>query len=136
MIQKRTARRSTKTNTANRSTKLGGSSPWESVKQTTMKQADTIRDPITGAPRAHPVGTGAAIGAGCGTLAPEPVTLAPQPVGTAAGGAICALLGGLGGKAAARYEQLSGNSPLDREHAGQATRAGWDRPDVAATGKD
>src|SRR5690606_33322823 len=58
------------------------------------------RDPITGAPGAHPVGVGigaaaggAAAGAAAGTVA--------GPVGTLAGAAIGAVAGGLAGKATA-----------------------------------
>jgi hypothetical protein len=58
------------------------------------------RDPITGAPGAHPVGTGvgavvggAAAGAATGTVA--------GPVGTVIGMAVGALLGGLAGKGVA-----------------------------------
>jgi len=59
--------------------------------------ADANRDPITGAPGAHPVGTGvgaalvgAAAGAASGTVA--------GPVGTVVGAAIGAVAGGLAGK--------------------------------------
>jgi phage tail tape-measure protein len=165
------------------------------MKQTNMKQAQANRDPITGAPGAHPIGTG--IGAAAGGIAAGAAagTLAAGPVGTAVGAAIGALLGGLGGKAiaehydptieeaywrdhferepyyqrgmtyddyatayrlgaearsktadepfediekqlAARYDQVRGESRLDWEDARQATRAGWDRIDVAATRKD
>jgi hypothetical protein len=58
------------------------------------------RDPITGAPGAHPVGTGlgaiaggAAAGAATGTMA--------GPVGTIVGAAIGAVVGGLAGKGVA-----------------------------------
>jgi hypothetical protein len=58
------------------------------------------RDPITGAPGAHPVGTGvgaalggAAAGAATGTVA--------GPVGTVIGAAVGAVVGGLAGKAVA-----------------------------------
>ncbi len=61
---------------------------------------DENRDPISGAPGAHPVGTGvgalaggAAAGAAIGTVA--------GPVGTAAGAIAGAIAGGLAGKAAA-----------------------------------
>ena len=59
---------------------------------------DANRDPITGAPGSHPVGTGlgaaaggAAAGAAAGTVA--------GPVGTALGAAAGAVVGGLAGKA-------------------------------------
>src|SRR5687768_18154615 len=61
---------------------------------------DDNRDPITGAPGAHPVGTGigaaaggAAAGAAAGTVA--------GPVGTAAGMVAGAVIGGLAGKGVA-----------------------------------
>ena len=62
------------------------------------KKPDANRDPITGTPGAHPVGTGvgaavggAATGAAVGTVA--------GPVGTAVGAAVGAIAGGLAGKA-------------------------------------
>jgi hypothetical protein len=65
-----------------------------------IKQASENRDPITGAPGAHPVGTGigaavggAATGAAVGTVA--------GPAGTLAGAAVGAILGGWVGKAVA-----------------------------------
>jgi hypothetical protein len=61
---------------------------------------DANRDPLTGAPGAHPVGTGigavvggAAAGAATGTVA--------GPVGTVVGAAIGAIVGGLAGKGVA-----------------------------------
>lgn len=59
---------------------------------------DANRDPISGAPGAHPVGTG--IGATGGALAGAAVGSVGGPVGAAVGGAIGAVAGGLGGKAA------------------------------------
>lgn len=63
-------------------------------------QQDANRDPITGEPRSHPIGTGvgavaggAAAGAAAGTVA--------GPVGTGLGAAAGAVVGGLAGKAAA-----------------------------------
>jgi hypothetical protein len=65
-----------------------------------IKQPDANRDPITGAPGAHPVGTGvgalaggAAAGAAAGTVA--------GPVGTVIGAAAGAIVGGLAGKGVA-----------------------------------
>ena len=67
---------------------------------TEVKSKDANRDPITGTPGAHPVGTGigaaaggAAAGAAAGTVA--------GPVGTLVGAAVGAVVGGLAGKAAA-----------------------------------
>ena len=67
----------------------------------TEKKPDANRDPITGAPGSHPVGTG--IGAAVGGMAAGAAagTLAAGPVGTVAGAAVGAVVGGLAGKAAA-----------------------------------
>ena len=64
------------------------------------RNLDANRDPLTGAPGAHPLGTGlgavaggAAAGAATGTVA--------GPVGTVVGAAIGAIVGGLAGKGVA-----------------------------------
>ena len=57
------------------------------------------RDPITGAPGAHPVGTG--VGATGGALAGAAAGSLAGPVGTVAGLVVGAVVGGLGGKAVA-----------------------------------
>ena len=162
---------------------------------TNVNKAEANRDPISGAPGAHPVGTG--LGAAAGGIAGGAAagTLAAGPVGTVIGAAVGAVLGGLGGKAIAehydptveeaywrgnferepyyqrgmtyddyapayrlggeargrsadqsfedvegqlaeQYGQMRGQSRLEWEHAKQATRAGWDRLDVAATRND
>lgn len=69
------------------------------MKETTTR-TDANRDPITGAPGSHPVGTavgavvgGAAAGAATGTVA--------GPVGTVIGAAVGAVVGGLAGKGVA-----------------------------------
>lgn len=62
--------------------------------------ADANRDPITGAPGAHPVGTGVGAAAGgmaAGALAGTVV----GPVGTVVGAAVGAVVGGLAGKGVA-----------------------------------
>ena len=59
---------------------------------------DMNRDPISGAPGAHPVGTG--LGAAAGATAGAVVGSVAGPVGTVVGGAVGAVVGGLGGKAA------------------------------------
>lgn len=68
-----------------------------------LKQGDANRDPITGAPGSHPIGTG--IGAAAGGIAAGAAagTLAAGPIGTAVGAAIGAVVGGLGGKAIAEH---------------------------------
>lgn len=55
------------------------------------------RDPITGAPGAHPVGTGLGAAAG-GMAAGAAAGSVAGPVGTAAGAAVGAIVGGLAGK--------------------------------------
>ena len=75
------------------------SSNEKSVTNTDLK-TDANRDPLTGAPGAHPVGTGigaalggAAAGAAAGTVV--------GPVGTVVGAALGAIVGGLAGKGVA-----------------------------------
>src|ERR1700754_1164778 len=71
---------------------------------------DANRDPITGAPGSHPVGTG--VGAVLGGLAAGAATgTVAGPIGTAVGAAVGAVLGGLAGKGGAE-----GNDPT-AEHA-------------------
>lgn len=60
---------------------------------------DSNRDPLSGAPGAHPVGTG--LGAAGGAAAGAVIGSAAGPVGTVVGGAIGAVAGGLAGKGAA-----------------------------------
>jgi hypothetical protein len=61
---------------------------------------DANRDPITGAPGAHPVGTGVGAAAG-GIAAGAAAGTVVGPVGTVIGAAVGAVLGGLAGKGAA-----------------------------------
>ncbi|MBA2413507.1 MAG: hypothetical protein H0V63_11890 [Burkholderiaceae bacterium] len=70
-------------------------------RDTVDKKPDANRDPITGTPGSHPVGT--AIGAAGGGVAAGALagTLAAGPVGTVVGAAIGAVAGGLAGKAVA-----------------------------------
>jgi hypothetical protein len=75
----------------------------DTVKPTTT---DANRDPLTGAPGSHPVGTaaGAVVGGGLGAAAGAVATgaaagtVAGGPVGTVIGAAIGAVVGGLAGK--------------------------------------
>jgi phage tail tape-measure protein len=73
------------------------------VRNDETKVPSANRDPITGAPGAHPVGVG--IGAAAGGIAAGAAagTLAAGPVGTVVGAAIGAVAGGLGGKAIAEH---------------------------------
>ena len=57
---------------------------------------DANRDPITGTPGAHPVGTG--VGAAAGGVAGAAAGSVAGPVGTAVGAAVGAVAGGLAGK--------------------------------------
>ena len=70
-------------------------------RDTVDKKPDANRDPLSGAPGSHPVGTG--IGAAAGGIAAGAAagTLAAGPVGTVVGAAVGAVAGGLAGKAVA-----------------------------------
>ena len=59
---------------------------------------DLNRDPLTGTPGAHPIGTG--VGAVAGGTAGAAVGSIAGPLGTVAGAAIGAVVGGLAGKGA------------------------------------
>lgn len=61
-------------------------------------QRDANRDPLTGTPGAHPVGTGLGAAAG-GMAAGAAVGTVAGPLGTIAGAAAGAVIGGLAGKA-------------------------------------
>jgi hypothetical protein len=64
---------------------------------------DANRDPITGEPGSHPVGTG--VGAAAGGIAAGAAagTVAAGPIGTLVGAAAGAVAGGLAGKAVAEH---------------------------------
>lgn len=65
-----------------------------------VKTPDANRDPITGAPGAHPVGTG--VGAGAAGAAGAAIgTAVGGPIGGAVGAVVGAVAGGLAGKGAA-----------------------------------
>ena len=70
------------------------------MKTTDREDRDANRDPLTGAPGAHPVGTGVGAAAG-GMAAGAAAGTVAGPIGTLAGAAVGAVLGGLAGKAAA-----------------------------------
>jgi hypothetical protein len=65
-----------------------------------QKQPGANRDPITGAPGAHPVGTGVGAAAGGATGAAIGTAVA-GPAGTLVGAAVGAVAGGLAGKGVA-----------------------------------
>lgn len=62
----------------------------------TQEARDMNRDPISGAPGAHPVGTG--VGAAGGAVAGAAAGSIAGPVGTVVGGVVGAVVGGLAGK--------------------------------------
>jgi hypothetical protein len=76
----------------------------------------TNRDPITGAPGAHPVGVG--LGAAAGGIAAGAAagTLAAGPVGTVVGAAVGAVAGAFGGKAVAEHfdPTIEGTAPVEQ----------------------
>jgi hypothetical protein len=85
----------------------------------TTNEPSSNRDPITGAPGAHPIGVG--IGAAAGGIAAGAAagTLAAGPVGTAVGAAVGAVVGGLTGKAVAEHYD-----PRSRNSTGAVTSTG------------
>lgn len=73
------------------------------MSQTTANErakTDANRDPITGTPGAHPVGTGVGAAVG-GAVAGAATGTVAGPVGTVVGAAVGAVLGGLAGKSVA-----------------------------------
>ena len=70
------------------------------TRKVVTNEEDLNRDPLTGAPGAHPLGTGA--GAASGGVAGAAVGMAVSgPVGSVIGAAVGAVAGGLAGKSAA-----------------------------------
>jgi hypothetical protein len=67
------------------------------MNRNTPDKGSANRDPITGAPGAHPVGTGIGAAAG-GMAAGAAAGSVAGPIGTAAGAAVGAIVGGLAGK--------------------------------------
>jgi hypothetical protein len=85
------------------------------TKDADLKGKDANRDPISGAPGAHPIGVGigavaggAAAGAATGTVA--------GPVGTVIGAAVGAVVGGLAGKGVAEKIDPTAEDAYWREH--------------------
>jgi hypothetical protein len=85
------------------------------IKDTTNRDAN--RDPITGAPGSHPVGTGIGAAAG-GAAAGAAVGTVAGPVGTLAGAAVGAVLGGWAGKAVAESVDPTAEDAYWRENYG------------------
>jgi hypothetical protein len=67
------------------------------------KKPEPNRDPITGAPGAHPVGTGVGAAIGGAAAGAAVGTAAAGPIGTLVGTAAGAFAGGLAGKAVAEH---------------------------------
>ena len=67
-----------------------------------VRKGSPNRDPITGAPGAHPVGTGLGAAAG-GMAAGAAAGAVAGPVGAVAGAAVGAVVGGLAGKGVAEH---------------------------------
>lgn len=81
----------------------------------TIIEDNANRDPVTGAPGSHPVGTG--IGAALGGAAAGAVTgTVAGPVGTVIGAAVGAVVGGLAGKGLAESIDPSREDAYWREH--------------------
>src|SRR5476649_2821586 len=77
------------------------------------------RDPITGAPGSHPIGTGIGAAAG-GAAAGAAVGTVAGPVGTIAGAAVGAIVGGLAGKGVAESVNPTAEDAYWRKnHSGQ-----------------
>ncbi|MEP7324833.1 MAG: hypothetical protein ABI836_02695 [Gemmatimonadota bacterium] len=100
---------------------------------------DANRDPLSGAPGAHPIGTG--VGAAGGAAAGAAIGTMGGPVGAVVGGAIGAVAGGLAGKGAAEAvnptveeaywrDNFSGRPYVDQgasfDEYGPAYRYGWE----------
>jgi hypothetical protein len=79
------------------------------------RDADANRDPITGAPGAHPVGTG--LGAAAGGMAAGALAgTVAGPVGTVAGAVVGAVVGGLAGKGVAEMIDPTAEEAYWREN--------------------
>ncbi len=82
---------------------------YEAAKQ----NAAANRDPISGTPGSHPVGTG--VGAAGGAAAGAAVGTLAGPVGAAVGLAAGAVVGGLAGKDAAEKMDPTVEAPVSRK---------------------
>jgi len=96
-----------------------------------QQAAHSNRDPITGAPGSHPVGTGlgaalGGVGAGIATAVAGGAVIgsAVGPVGTAIGAAVGAVIGGLAGKAVAEVVDPTAEEAYWRDNFGTRDYAG------------
>ena len=84
------------------------------TRKVTVNEDDLNRDPISGTPGAHPLGTGA--GAASGGIAGAAVGMVVGgPVGSAIGAAVGAVTGGLAGKGAAEAINLTAEETFWKE---------------------
>jgi hypothetical protein len=84
------------------------------TKKATANEGDLNRDPITGTPGAHPLGTGA--GAASGGVAGAAVGMVMGgPIGSVIGAAVGAVAGGLTGKSAAEAVNPTAEEKFWRE---------------------
>jgi hypothetical protein len=81
------------------------------------RKGSANKDPITGAPGAHPVGVGVGAAAG-GMAAGAAVGTVAGPVGTAVGAAVGAIVGGLAGKSVAELVDPTLEDAYWRENFG------------------
>jgi hypothetical protein len=95
-------------------------------KHETTRGTDANRDPITGAPGAHPVGTG--IGAAGGAAAGAAIGAVGGPIGAGIGLAAGAVVGGLAGKAVAERIDPTVEDRYWRENYPSRTYAERDVP--------
>jgi phage tail tape-measure protein len=82
--------------------------------QDKLQAKDANRDPITGAPGAHPVGVG--VGASGGGAAGAAIGSMAGPVGTVVGAVVGAVAGGLAGKAGAEQVNPTAEDAYWREN--------------------
>ncbi len=80
-----------------------------------IKDRDANRDPLSGAPGAHPVGTGIGAAVG-GALAGAATGSVAGPVGTVVGVAVGAVVGGLAGKGVAETIDPTREDAYWRDH--------------------
>ena len=89
------------------------------VKGEDIGERDANRDPITGAPGSHPVGTGLGAAAG-GAAAGAAAGAVGGPAGALIGAAAGAIIGGLAGKAVAEnFDPTAEDAHWEREHVNE-----------------
>jgi hypothetical protein len=103
-----------------------GSGTTTLVEEERGEREDLNRDPITGEPGAHPVGTG--VGAVTGAAAGAAVGAAGGPVGAVVGGAVGAIVGGLAGHGVAEQVNPTAEDAHWRERYASRDYVEKDRP--------